>query len=100
MDQAANPGGRQLDGLVSLDDWLENEGFRDEVELRAIKRVLLTQLSETIRELGLSKGELARRMSTSGAEIERALSEGADISIATLARAARAVGRRVRIEIE
>jgi len=78
----------------SFDAFLKQEGIYEEVTARAIKRVLARQLDALMREQGLTKAALARRMQTSRAQLDLLLDpENEAVTLATLARAARAVGR-------
>jgi antitoxin HicB len=84
----------------SHDDWLREEGIYEEVTARAIKRVIARQLDALMREQGLTKSALAKRMQTSRAQLERLLDpENESVTLATLTRAARAVGRQLRMEL-
>jgi antitoxin HicB len=83
-----------------LDDFLHDEGLLAETEALAVKRVIAFQLNEMMKEQQLSKTELARRMKTSRASLERLLDPGnASVTLLTLERAARALGVRVKIEL-
>ena len=84
----------------SFDEFLKEEGIYEEVTARAIKRVIARQLDGLMREQGLTKSELARRMRTSRAQLDRLLDpENDSVTLDTLARAARAVGRQLRMEL-
>ena len=84
----------------SLDDFLDSEDLYEEVTARAIKRVLVRQLSELMTREEISKTELATRMKTSRAQLDRLLDPDNDsVTLGTLARAARAVGRHLRMEL-
>ena len=84
----------------SFDDFLKEEGIYEEVTARAIKRVIARQLDTLMRDEGLSKTELARRMQTSRAQLDRVLDpENESVTLGTLMRAAQAVGRNLRIEL-
>jgi antitoxin HicB len=84
----------------SFDDFLKEEGIYEEVTARAIKRVIARQLDSLMRDEGLSKTELARRMKTSRAQLDRLLDpENESVTLGTLTRAAQAVGRNLRIEL-
>jgi DNA-binding Xre family transcriptional regulator len=85
----------------TLDDFLDEEGLLAEAEAVAVKRVIAYQLGELMKSQGLSKTELARRMKTSRASLERLLDpENASVTLLTLERAARALGMRVKIELD
>jgi DNA-binding Xre family transcriptional regulator len=84
----------------SFDDFLKKEGIYEEVTARAIKRVIARQLDALMQHEGLSKTELARRMRTSRAQLDRLLDpENESVTLGTLTRAAHAVGRQLRMEI-
>ena len=57
----------------SFDDHLKEEGIYEEVTARAIKRVIARQLATLMRDQGLTKSELAKRMHTSRAQLDRLL---------------------------
>jgi antitoxin HicB len=79
---------------------LKEDGIYEEVTARAIKRVIARQLGVLMRHEGLSKTELARRMKTSRAQLDRLLDpENESVTLGTLTRAAHAVGRQLRMEL-
>jgi DNA-binding Xre family transcriptional regulator len=84
----------------SFDEFLKGEGIYEEVTARAIKRVIARQLDVLMADQGLSKAELARRMKTSRAQLDRLLDpKNESVTLGTLARAAQAVGRNLRMEL-
>ena len=84
----------------SFDDFLKQDGLYEEVTARAIKRVIARQLGTLMRDEGLSKTELARRMKTSRAQLDRLLDpENESVTLGTLTRAAHALGRNLRMEL-
>jgi antitoxin HicB len=84
----------------SFDSFLRGEGIYEEVTARAIKRVIARQLDALMQSEGLTKSELARRMDTSRAQLDRLLDpENESVTLGTLARAAQAVGRQLRFEL-
>ena len=84
----------------SFDDFLKEEGIYEEVTARAIKRVIARQLDALMEEEGLTKTELARRMKTSRAQLDRLLDpDNESVTLGTLTRAAQAVGRQLRMEL-
>jgi antitoxin HicB len=84
----------------SFDDFLKEEGIYGEVTARAIKRVIARQLDALMDEEGLTKTELAKRMKTSRAQLDRLLDpENESVTLGTLTRAAQAVGRQLRMEL-
>jgi DNA-binding Xre family transcriptional regulator len=84
----------------SFDSWLREEGLYEEVTATALKRVLARQLAVAMKEKQLSKAEMARRMRTSRAALDRLLDPEHDaVTLSTLPKAALAVGRQVRLEL-
>lgn len=84
----------------SFDDFLKEEGIYEEVTARAIKRVIARQLDELMEEQGLTKSELAKRMRTSRAQLDRLLDpKNESVTLGTLTRAAQAVGRHLWMEL-
>ena len=84
----------------SLDDFLEKEGRLAEAEAVAVKRVLASQIAKLMEEQRLSKAEMARRMSTSRAAVDRLLDVDTEsATLATLEKAAAALGRRLHIAL-
>ena len=84
----------------SFDDFLKREGIYEEVTARAIKRVIARQLDAFMEAEGLTKTELAKRMKTSRAQLDRLLDpDNESVTLGTLTRAAQAVGRQLRMEL-
>jgi antitoxin HicB len=84
----------------SFDDFLKEEGTYEETTLLSIKRVLAWQLEQAMKEQGLTKAEVAQRMKTSRAQLDRLLDPQNDkVQLNTLQRAAVAVGRKLHLEL-
>lgn len=84
----------------SFDSWLREEGIYGEASANAIKRVVARQVEAAMQEKGISKTEMARRMHTSRAALDRLLDpENAAITLSTLQKAAAVVGREIRLEL-
>ena len=84
----------------SLDDFLAEEGQLAEAEAVASKRVLAFQIAKLMAEQQLSKAEMARRMSTSRAAVDRLLDYNSEsATLITLEKAAAALGRRLHIAL-
>jgi len=84
----------------SFDSWLREEGVYEEVTATAIKRVLARQVEAAMKEKNFSKAEMARRMYTSRAALDRLLDPEYDaVTLNTLRKAAAAVGRELRLEL-
>jgi len=86
--------------LTTLDDFLGEEGKRDEFEAIAVKEVLAWQIGQAMKEKNISRASLAQRMKTSRSQIGRLLDpKDGNVTLATLQRAARMVGRSLRLEL-
>jgi antitoxin HicB len=84
----------------SLDALLEEDGILEEVDAIAIKRVLAWQVSQLMQEKGLTKTAMAQKMKTSRASLDRLLDpENTSVTLNTMVNAAKAVGKRLRIEL-
>lgn len=84
----------------SFDDFLEEEGTQGEVENVAIKRVLSWQLRQEMDKKRLSKTMMARAMKTSRAQLDRLLDDTNDkVQLDTMIRGAKAVGRKLKLEL-
>ncbi len=85
---------------TDFDTFLAEEGLLEEAEAVAAKRVLAFQLSRAMEERHLSKTEMARQMSTSRSAVDRLLDPATpSVTLLTLERAARVLGKKVRIEL-
>ena len=84
----------------SFDDFLEEDSIYEELTARAIKRVIARQLDALMDEQEITKSELAKRMKTSRAQLDRLLDpNNKSVTLGTLTRAAKAVGRQLRMEL-
>ncbi len=84
----------------SLDDWLREEGTYEEVTAVVVKRVLARQIAQEMTNQNLSKSEMAKRMHTSRAALDRLLDPASDaVTLNTLFKAATAVGRQINMEL-
>jgi len=84
----------------TFESWLVEEGIREDVESAAIKAVLAHQLAASMATQGLSKKAMADAMKTSRAQLDRLLDpDNGSVTLETMQRAARIVGRQLRIEL-
>ncbi len=84
----------------SFDSFLEEEGILEEVEAVAIKRVIAWQLSQAMKAARITKKAMAQRLGTSRSQLDRLLDpENGAVHLETIAKAARAVGKRLRLEM-
>ncbi|MDR3054531.1 MAG: helix-turn-helix transcriptional regulator [Zoogloeaceae bacterium] len=84
-----------------FDDFLQEEGIFGEVEAGAIKKVVACMIEQAMIETSMTKSEMARRMGTSRAQLDRLLDpENPSVTLATIARAGRAIGKKISISFE
>jgi predicted XRE-type DNA-binding protein len=84
----------------SLNDFLREEGILEEARTTALKEALAWQVQQAMEAEAITKVEMARRMHTSRAALDRLLDPGnASVTLQTLSKAAHAVGRDLRIEL-
>lgn len=83
----------------NFDDFLAEEGILEEVSARAQKRLLALQLADIMKDAQITKTALAQKMRTSRSQVDRLLDpENTSITLESLDRLARAVGKRLCIE--
>ena len=91
---------RSTEGFTTLDDFLTEEGVREELQSVAIKEVLAWQIEQAMKDQGISRKKLAERMGTSRSQIGRLLDpKDGNVTLRTLQRAAELIGRKVRLEL-
>jgi hypothetical protein len=84
----------------TFDSFLEEEGIRDQVEAIAVKRVLAWQFERAMQRQHKTKLTMARELHTSRSQLDRLLDPtNVSVSLDTITRAARALGKRVTIRI-
>jgi hypothetical protein len=84
----------------TFDSFLEQEGIREEVEAVAVKRVISWQLAEAMRKKKKTKQAMAKELKTSRSQLDRLLDpQNVAVSLDTISRAARALGKRLIIRI-
>ena len=85
---------------ASFAEFLDKQGIREEVEGQAVKELIAEQISAAMKEEGLSKVAMAERMHTTRAQLDRLLDPAnPSVTLATLQRAAKAVGRHLTIAL-
>lgn len=91
---------RSPNKLIALDDFLAEEGKREELEAVAIKEALAWQIMQAMKAKKISRSGLAQRMKTSRSQVGRLLDpKDGNVTLNTLQRAARMVGRSLRLEL-
>ncbi|MCU0886364.1 MAG: helix-turn-helix domain-containing protein [Beijerinckiaceae bacterium] len=98
MSNASTP--RDPSDFTNLDDWLNEEGFLEEVTLAATKRAIALHIEEAMAAAKLTKSALAASMGTSRKQLDRVLDpDEHNVTLLSLAKAAQGVGKRLKIEL-
>lgn len=84
----------------SLDSFLVEEGLHEELKAIVAKEAIAWQLLQAMKAQGISKKRLAEMMDTSRTQVNRILDPKAgNVTIESLQRAAKIVGRRLSVEL-
>ena len=78
---------------------MHEEGIYEAAKVEAVTRVISWQIAEEMRKLGITKTEMAERMHTSRAQVDRILKAKGNVTVETLQRAAALIGRELRLEL-
>lgn len=90
-----------VDRSETFDEFLAKDGLLAETEDAALKEIIADQITVAMKTEHLTKTEMAARMHTSRRQLDRLLDpDNPSVTLATLRRAASAVGRRLRVELE
>ncbi len=85
---------------TSLEAVLEEDGNLEHANAIAVKRVIAWQLQQEMTNRHLTKTEMARKMETTRRQLDRVLNpDDGNVTIETLQRAAKAVGRSLKLEL-
>jgi antitoxin HicB len=84
----------------TFESWLDEKGIRDEVTAAAIKALIAGQLARKMMRKKITKARMAALMETSRAQVDRILDpDKGSATLENLMRAARVVGRQVKLEL-
>ncbi|PYL04060.1 MAG: Fis family transcriptional regulator [Verrucomicrobia bacterium] len=84
----------------SLEDFLKQEGLLEDAQAVAFKRALALKVNDLMKKKRMNKSAMAARMRTSRAAVHRLLDpNNTSVTLATLNRAARSLGCKVKIEL-
>jgi antitoxin HicB len=84
----------------NLNDFLAEEDLLAESELVAIKRIIALELNKNIKNHKITKVALAKKLGTSRAAVERLLNvKNTSVTLHTLNKAARAVGKKLHLSL-
>jgi hypothetical protein len=90
-----------IDRSETFDEFLEKDGLLSATEDAALKAVIADQLKGAMRARRLTKSAMAVRMNTSRRQLDRLLDpKNPSVTLATLRRAASAVGKKLRVGLE
>lgn len=85
----------------SFDSFLEEEGIAAEVENEAVKRLISYNLLDEMKKQNINKTEMAKKMSTSRAALNRLLNPYNDsVTLSTLTKAANVLGKRLVLQLQ
>lgn len=84
----------------TLGSFLEEEGILEEANAYATKKILAWQITKAMKEKGISKTDMAKKMKTSRSSLNRLLDpDNNSLNLTTMERAATALGRKVMIQL-
>ena len=84
----------------SFDEFLRDDNLYEEATLAATKRVLAMQVAEEMERQHISKTKMAQQMHTSRSALERLLDPNNEsVTLQTLDKAARSLGRRIAVAL-
>ncbi|HEY4759806.1 MAG TPA: helix-turn-helix domain-containing protein [Thermoguttaceae bacterium] len=83
----------------NFDDFLQSRRLLEVTEATAIKRVIAYEIAQGMKRRKLTKTEMANRMKTSRASLERLLDPAnPSVTLTTLERAAAILGKKLKVE--
>ena len=84
----------------SLDDLLIEDGTLDEATAIATKRVLAWEVAQQMEMQKISKAVMAQKLGTSRSSLDRLLDPtNLSVTLQTMSKAARAVGKRLELQL-
>lgn len=83
-----------------FDDFMKEQGLYDGAKSHAIKETIVWQITEQMKQQGISKVKMGAMMKTSRSQLDRLLNAGDNnVTLATLEKAAAILGRKLRLEL-
>ena len=80
--------------------FLAEDGLLEEARFEATKKVIAAQIAAAMKKKGLTKTAFAAEMKTTRAQLDRLLDPNSDsVTLATLKRAAKALGKNLKLEL-
>lgn len=90
----------QMNVGTGLDEFLAEDGLLHYKEEITIKRSVVFQISQSMRQQKITKSEMARRMNTSRAAVDRLLDpNNPSVTLITLVQAARVLSSQIKLEL-
>lgn len=84
----------------TFDEYLDDTGMREQVDAASEKMYIAYQLEEARKAQKMSKKDLAERLGTSRAQLDRVLERpNQNVTIETLKRIATVLGKQLRMEL-
>lgn len=84
----------------TLDEFLDGQGMLAECEELALKEIIADQVRESMKANGITKTAMAARMQMDRRQLDWLLDPThPSVTLATLRRAASAIGRSLRVEL-
>lgn len=84
----------------TLESFLEEEGILEEANAYATKKILAWQIAKAMKEQGITKSDMAKKMNTSRSSLDRLLDpDNGSLNLTTMEKAASALGRKVSIQL-
>jgi antitoxin HicB len=86
---------------TTVDSLWQEMGLLEGVQELAIRKMIAVELAKAMKRDRLTKAELARKLDTSRPQLDRLLdpSSSGGLTIHTLAKAARVIGKRVEVKL-
>jgi antitoxin HicB len=83
----------------NFDDLLKAERMLEEIEEVVTKKIFVSQMQKEMKKQRIDKAELAERMETSRSAVDRILDPESPSTLRTLTKAARALGKHLKISL-
>jgi antitoxin HicB len=86
---------------ATVDSLWQDMGLLEDVQELAIRKMIAIELAKAMKRDRLTKAELARKLDTSRPQLDRLLDplSSGGLTIHTLAKAARVIGKRVEVKL-
>ena len=85
----------------TFDSFLEEENIYSEVKNESIKRIISYNLIDEMKKQNINKTEMAKKMATSRAALDRLLNPNNDsVTLATLTKAANVLGKKLILQLQ